>query len=173
MDQTVLIAILSPILVTVGGIFSWILKSKKEEELTAELNSREYKIEIYKKLLEPFIATLTTTIPQKVREREIAKVTSLEYKRAVFDLTTFGSDKSIQIFNKIMQTFFNSSFYKDEEGDYNREYGDRLIALLSELLLQIRKDLYKERAKLKRSEMLEFMITDMKLTEQSINEMKL
>ena len=173
MNQTLLIAILSPILITIGGIVSWILKSKKEEVLNAESKSREFKIETYKKLLEPFIATLTFTLPEKVKQKEINKLTTLEYKKAVFDLTTFGSDKAIQIFNKIMQTFFHSDEYKNEHGDYGPEYGNRLIALISELLLQIRKDLYTKRTKLKRSEMLEFMVTDMKTTERLINEMKL
>jgi hypothetical protein len=72
-----------------------------------------------------------------------------------------------------MQTFFHSDEYKDDDGNYAHEYGNRLIALVSELLLQIRKDLYTKKTKLKRSEMLEFMITDMKTNERLINEMKL
>ena len=71
MNQTLLIAILSPILITIGGIVSWILKSKKEEVLNAESKSREFKIETYKKLLEPFIATLTFTLPEKIKHKEI------------------------------------------------------------------------------------------------------
>ena len=168
MDETFIIAILSPILLTIGGIISWILKSKKEEILNAESKSREYKIGTYKILLEPFIATLTFTLTDKVQQREINKLATLDYKKAVFDLTTFGSDKAIQIFNKIMQTFFHSDIYKNEQGGYTNEYGNRLIALLSEFLLQARKDLYSKNTKLKRSEMLEFMITDMKETERTI-----
>ena len=137
MNQTLLITILSPILITIGGIVSWILKSKKEEVLNAETKSREFKIETYKKLLEPFIATLTFTLTEKVKQKEINKLTTLEYKKAVFDLTTFGSDKAIQIFSKIMQTFFHSDEYKDDDGNYAHEYGNRLIALVSELLLQL------------------------------------
>ena len=71
-----------------------------------------------------------------------------------------------------MQTFFHADDYKDENGNYTSEYGNRLIALISEFLLQIRKDLYSKRTKLKRSEMLEFMVTDMKMTEHVINDMK-
>lgn len=173
MNQTLLLAILSPILLTVGGIISWMIKSKKEEVISAEDKSREFKIETYKKLLEPFVATFTTTIPQNIRRKEIDKIKSLEYKKTVFDLTTFGSDNAIKVFNKIMQTFYRMDEYKDGQGEYSTEYGNRLIALLSELQLQIRKDLYSKRTKLKRSEMLEFMITDMDKTEQIINKMKL
>ena len=171
MNQTLIIAIFTPILLTIGGIISWILKAKREESLNTEAKSREYKIETYKLLLEPFIATFTFTLSEKVKQKEVNKLTTLEYKKAVFDLTTFGSDEAIKIFNKIMQTFFHSDKYKDENGEYTPEYGNRLIALISEFLLQIRKDLYSKKTKLKRSEMLEFMITDMEKTKHIINEM--
>lgn len=173
MSQTLLLAILSPILLTVGGIISWMIKSKKEELINAEDKSREFKIETYKKLLEPFVATFTTTINKNIRKKEIDKMKSLEYKKTVFDLTTFGSDNAIKIFNKIMQTFYRTDEFKDTDGELSKEYGNRLIALISEFLLQIRRDLYSKRTKLKRSEMLEFMITDMNKTEQIINKMKL
>ena len=172
MNQALIIAVLSPILLTVGGIVSWMIKSKKEDVINAETKTREFKIETYKILLEPFIASLTFTLSEKIKQKEINKLTTLEYKKAVFDLTTFGSDKAIQIFNKIMQTFFHSDIYKNDNGEYSSDYGNRLIALLSELLLQIRKDLYTKKTKLKRSDMLEFMITDIENTKDTINTMK-
>ncbi len=171
MNQTLIIAILTPILLTIGGIISWVLKTKREESMNSEAKSREYKIETYKLLLEPFIATFTSTLSQKVKQKEINKLKTLEYKKAAFDLTTFGSDEAIKIFNKIMQTFFHADKYKDENGEYTTEYGNRLIALICEFLLQIRKDLYSKKTKLERSEMLEFMITDMEKTKHIINEM--
>jgi hypothetical protein len=172
MNQTLLIAIFTPILLTIGGIISWFLKAKREESLISEAKSREYKIETYKLLLEPFIATFTITLTEKIKQKEINKLTTLEYKKTVFDLTTFGSDEAIRIFNKIMQTTYHSNEYKDENGEYTSEYGNRLIALISEFLIQIRKDLYSKKTKLKRSEMLEFMITDMEKTKHIINKMK-
>tara|TARA_B100000787_G_C16059608_1_gene234963 strand:+ start:90 stop:611 length:522 start_codon:yes stop_codon:yes gene_type:complete len=173
MDQTLLISILTPILLTVGGVISWFLKAKREESLNAETKSREYKIKTYKLLLEPFIATFTFTLTEKSKQKEINKLTTLEYKKTIFDLTTFGSDEAIRIFNKIMQTNFHAEEYKDENGEYTPEYGNRLIALISEFLMQIRRDLYSKKTKLKRSEMLEFMITDMEKTKHIINKMKL
>lgn len=62
MNQTLIIAISTPILLTIGGIISWAIKAKREEALITEAKSRDYKIETYKLLLEPFIATLTFTI---------------------------------------------------------------------------------------------------------------
>jgi len=68
-----------------------------------------------------------------------------------------------------MQTFFHSDEYKDENGEYNNEYGIRLLALISEFLLQVRKDIYTKKTKLKRSDMIEFMITDIENTRNTID----
>jgi len=173
MNEAVMIAILSPILLTIGGLITWIIKSKKEETLNAEAKSREYKIDTYKTLLNPFIATFTTTMPEKYRQKEIDKIKTLEFKKAAFDLTTFGSDRAIQVFNKIMQTFYHSDEFKKGDGDLDIEDGNRLIALISEFLLVIRKDLYSKSTKLNRSEMLEFMITDMNENAKQINSIKI
>uniref|UniRef100_UPI00404925DA hypothetical protein n=1 Tax=Fulvivirga sp. TaxID=1931237 RepID=UPI00404925DA len=169
MNTTLIIAILSPILLTTGGIISWLIKAKREDSLNEEAKSREFKIETYKKLLEPFIATLTFTLPDKQKEKEINKITSLEYRKTVFDMTTFGSDQALKIFSQIMQTFFHSEKYKEENGEYSEEYGIRLLALISELLLQIRKDIYSSKTKLDRADMIEFMITDIEETREKIN----
>ncbi len=173
MTEATLLAISTPILLTVGGIISWIIKAKREEFLNSESKSREFKIETYKKLLEPFIATLTFTLSEKLKQKEINKITTLEYKKAVFDLTTFGSDEAIKTFNKLMQTFFHSEDYlnedKESDKEYNEEYGIRLLALISDFLLQIRKDIYTKKTKLLRSDMMENMITDMSKTREKLN----
>lgn len=169
MNETTLLAILTPILLTFGGIISWLIKAKREESLNAETKSREFKIDTYKKLLEPFIATWTFTLPKEQKEKEINKITTLEYRKTVFDLTTFGSDEVLKIFNKIMQTFFHADNYKKQDCEYSEEYGIRLLALVSELLLQIRKDIYSKKTKLKRTATIEFMITDMDQNREKIN----
>jgi hypothetical protein len=169
MNNTLLIAILTPILLTTGGIISWFIKAKREDSINIESKSREFKIETYKKLLEPFIAALTFTLSEELKEHEINKITTLDYRKTVFDLTTFGSDEVLIIFNKIMQSFFHSDKYKNENGELSEEYGIRLLALISELLLQIRKDIYSSKTNLKRSDMIEFMITDIKEQKERIN----
>ena len=169
MNETILIAVATPVLITLGGIASWLLKAKREESLNQEAKSREFKIETYKKILEPFIAALTHTLSEKELQNETDKIKTLEYKKIVFDLTTFGSDESLKIFNSIMQTFYNPEKYKGETPD---EYSIRLLALLSEFVLQIRKDVYSKNTKLNRSEMLEFMITDMEQNSEKINNYK-
>ena len=49
----------------------------------------------------------------------------------------------------------------------------RLLSLLSELLLKIRKDVYSNKTSLKRSETLEFMITDIKKYKGMIDKYRL
>lgn len=173
MTDSIVIALLSPVLLTVGGIISWIIKTKREESLNIEAKSREFKIETYKKLLEPFIATMTFTLPDHKMQKEINKILTLEYRKTVVDLTTFGSDEVLLLFNKIMQTFFHDVKYKDnfhdEDTDGMDEFTIRLLALISELLLQIRIDIYSSKTELKRSDMVDFMITDIDQYREKIN----
>ena len=171
MTDPILIALLSPILLTIGGLITWFVKSKKEERLLAEEKSRQFKIETYKNLLEPFIATLTFSLPEKQKLREINKITSLEYRKTVFDLTTFGSDEVMKAFNQIMQTFFHAE--ELQKSSIENEYTIRLMALLSELLLQIRKDIYSKKTDLQRSDTVEFMLTDIENYKDQINSYKI
>ena len=90
MDNGLLIAIISPVLLTVGGLVTWILKAKREELLTQEEKSREFRIRTYETLLEPYYAIFTFTLPDQKKDREIQKIGSLDYKKAAFNLTTFG-----------------------------------------------------------------------------------
>ncbi|WP_374361973.1 hypothetical protein [Cloacibacterium sp.] len=167
MDYKLLISLLSPILLTIGGIISWFLKAKREELLSIEEKNREKKIKTYETLLEPYIYALTNTINEKERDKGIAKMLTLEYKKAAFNLTTFGSDEVIYSYNRIMQLFFN----KDENQDSN-EYGIKLITYFSDLLLNIRKDLYSKKTKLKKSNLLEFMMTDINKYKGKIDNFK-
>lgn len=86
-------------------------------------------------------------------------------------MTSFGSDLPLKIVSQIMQTFFHSEKYREENGAYSEEYEIRLLALISELLLQIRKDIYSSKTKLKRAGMVEFMLIDMKESRMSRREL--
>tara|TARA_R110002050_G_scaffold21644_2_gene59706 strand:+ start:529 stop:915 length:387 start_codon:yes stop_codon:yes gene_type:complete len=70
----------------------------------------------------------------------------------------------------IMQAFFNVK-PEDFEND-NKEYAVIMLTHLSDLLLNIRKDLYSKKTNLKRSEMLEFMINDIKKHQNRISNYK-
>lgn len=82
---------------------------------------------------------------------------------------TFGSDDVVKSYNKIMQAFYTIEA-KDLDSE---EYAIIMLSLISDLLLNIRKDLYTKTTKLNRSEMLEPMINDIKKYEEIINNRKL
>ena len=156
MGTNLIFAILSPILLTIGGIISWLIKTKKEELHTQEEKAREEKLKTYEVLLEPYIIAFTFTISEKDKEKGINKIKTLEYRKAAFNLMTFGSDEVVRSFNKIMQGFYTAPSDMDKS-----ELGFSHLKNFSELLLVIRKDLYAKNTKLKRSEMLEFMMNDL------------
>jgi hypothetical protein len=169
MNNTLLIALLTPILMAFTGIITWYIKTRKEEILNIELRSREFKIKTYKALLEPYVALWITSLSQEQKQNEIKKVLTIEYKNTIFDLMTFGSDEVINIFNKIMQTAYHQESYKKKGMNMQDEYSIRFLSLFSELLLRIRKDLYSKKTKLQRSEMIENMITDIENYKEQIN----
>ncbi|MEO8233961.1 MAG: hypothetical protein ABI549_00980 [Flavobacterium sp.] len=117
-------------------------------------------------MLEQFITVFTFTLTEKQKQTGIDKLKTLEYRKSSFNLMTFGSDEVVKSFNKIMQAFYtiDASQFEDDE-----EYALIMLTLISDLLLNIRKDLYTKKTKLKRSEMLEFMINDIKKYEEKIN----
>jgi hypothetical protein len=170
MDKTLIIALISPILLTLGGLMTWFIKSRKDDFLLAEEKSREFKIKTYEELLEPFITVFAFAIPEKDKQIGINKIKSLQYRKAGFNLMTFGSDDVVKSYNKIMQAFFS---IKAEDFTDEEEYPLIMLSLISDLLLNIRKDLYKKQTELKRSEMLESMITDIKKYEDNINNRKI
>lgn len=171
MDNTLIIAILSPVLITVGGLITWFFKSKREDTLIAEEKTREFKIKTYETLLEPFITVFTFTLKENQKQKGINKLLSLEYRKAAFNLTTFGSDEVVKSYNKIMQAFFNIKS-EDYEND-DEEYAVIMLTYLSDLLLNIRKDLYTKKTNLERSEMLAFMINDIEKHKNRIDNEKI
>lgn len=159
MDSAILIAIISPILVTIGGSLTWILKAKREELLTQEEKARDFRIKTYETLLEPYIGMFTFNLPDHKKEKEIQKMGRLDYKKAAFNLTTFGSDEVVKAFNSLMQSFYHN---KVDEFENKNDWGIMMLRVFSDFLLAIRRDLYSTKTKLKRSQLVEFMITDIK-----------
>jgi len=154
MENSILIALLSPVLITVGGVISWLIKSKKESLQLAEQLSREKRLETYKEILDPYLTVLTPLAKKEEKDKALLKIPSSQYKKTAFDLITFGSDETVRSFNKLMQ-----HAYKNAERENNNT--DNLV-LFSDFVLNIRKDLYSKKTKLKNYETLEFTVTDIK-----------
>lgn len=169
MDKALIIALISPILITIGGLITWFFKSKREDILLAEEKTRDFKIKTYETLLEPFIVVFTFTLRENQKQKGVNKLLSLEYRKAAFNLNTFGSDEVVKSYNLLTQAFFK---IKREDFKDDEEYAVIMLTYLSDLLLNIRKDLYTKKTNLKRSEMLEFMINDIEKHEFRINNTK-
>jgi hypothetical protein len=154
MDNSILVTFLSPILITLGGIISWLIKSKKESLQLAEQLSREKRLETYKKILDPYLTVLTPLATAEEKEEALRIIPSSKYKKTAFDLVTFGSDETVRCFNKLMQHAYINAGQEKNNTD--------ILILFSDFILNIRKDLYSKKTKLKNYETLEFTVTDIK-----------
>lgn len=170
-SKTVITAIIIQIVIFLGGLITWYFKSKREDRIIIEEKSREYKIKTYETLLEPIIVLFTTSVTNKQKEIGGDKLLSVEYRKAAFNLGTFGSDEAIRAYNRLMQAFYNIDSSKMDEKDKNM-FPLLMMTFLSDFLLCIRKDLYSKKSKLKRSETLEFMIKDMENYSKAIDSLK-
>ena len=150
MSETVILAILSPILLTVGGIITWFFKSRTESLQLVEERSREKRMETYREILDPIIVLITPTASKVDKDKATSLLSSIKYKKAAFDLITFGSDETVRCYNSMMQYLYN-----DQKKD-----NIQLLKIFAGLILNIRRDLYSKTTRLRRSEVLEFTITD-------------
>jgi hypothetical protein len=159
MTDSIIIALLSPILITVGGLITWFLKTRQESLQLSEERSREKRMETYKEILEPFIILITPAASHAEKDKATSIIRSTKYKKATFDFITFGSDETVRCYNSMMQFIFNNQ--SDETM--------KLIKIFAGLILNIRKDLYSRRTKLKKSEILAFTITDIENYKQILD----
>jgi len=149
---TVITALGAPLLVFVGGLISWFLKNRKEELKAIEERALEKRIETYNKILNPFIVLFSATKKddQKMKQKALDEILSVEYRKAGFNLITFGSDEMVISYNKMMQGFYNKP--SDDTANTMKNFAN--------FVLSIRKDVYDKNTKLKEWDMLKFMITD-------------
>ena len=148
---TLITALGAPTLIIVGGLITWILKSKKEELQAIEERALERRIETYNLILDPIIVMFSNLGNQKALDKAGVHIKSVEYKKAAFSLIAFGSDEMVNAYNNMMQ-----GFYKNESGSNPKI----IMEKFSIFLLSIRKDVYNKNTKLKNWDMLKFLITD-------------
>ncbi|MGE4514805.1 MAG: hypothetical protein AB7E26_13485 [Chryseobacterium sp.] len=155
MNETNIFALITalgaPILVFIGGLVSWLLKNRKEELKAIEERALEKRIETYNKILNPFIVLFAAKDDQKIKDKALNEIISIEYRKAAFNLITFGSDEMVNSYNNMMQ-----GFYKNESNINPNE----TMRKFANFLLSIRKDVYNKETRLKEWDMLKFMIND-------------
>ena len=129
-----------------------------------ERKLRDSRVDIYNQILEPFIIMFMTdaawALDPKNKSKDkmalgINKALSLEYRKHAFSLALLGSDGVVIAYNNLMQHFFNQ-----DEGVALDDKATRMMALIGELLLEIRKSMGNESTKLDKWGMLEWFITD-------------
>ena len=149
---TILIGLGSPVLVSIGALLSWYLKTRKEELQAIEERALERRIETYNKILHPLIVLFSTGADRKQKEEATKSITSIEYRQAAFNLITFGSDEMVNSYNEMMQSFYNG-------GANNAPV--ETMKKFANFLLSVRKDVNDKNTDLEAWDMLKFMIKDL------------
>ena len=145
--------ILGPtLLIVLGGIITWVTKSKIEELHAIEEKLRKERRNIYAQILDPYIR-LFADIKGKGPEEALKMITSYNYKKTAFDLNLFGSDEVVRAYNNLMKHAYKT----EATGNKNPK---EMMGLWGELLLEIRKSLGNKNTKLNKFDMLKAMIKD-------------
>lgn len=139
------------LLVIVGGIITWFLKSRVEELRATEEKLREERRKIYSQILDPYIHLFADSTGQG--PAQIKRITSYEYRRTAFDLNLFGSDEVVRAYNALMKHTYEAESLGGQDA---RE----MMRLWGSLLLEIRRSLGNKKTKLKEFDMLRAMIKD-------------
>ena len=140
------------LLMVLGGIITWFMKSKIEELHATEEKLRKERRNIYAQILDPYIR-LFADIKGKGPDEALKRITSYNYKKTAFDLNLFGSDKVVLAFNNLMIHAYKAEATgnKDQKG---------MMRLWGKFLLEIRKNLGNKNTKLNEFDMLRAMVKD-------------
>lgn len=173
----------TPLVLLLLGGFGWWIKQRVEasqakqdllvvqqhaqEARIRELEDklREDRIATYNALLEPFFmlfmseaafATDKKFKGQKKDEIAISRMLSVEYRHVAFKLSLVGNDEVVRAYNKLMQFF-----YQTESDPMPLEAKTvRWLALMGDLLLEIRKSMGNPTSRLDRWEMIEWFMKE-------------
>jgi hypothetical protein len=144
--------LLPSLLVVIGGIIGWIVRSRTEEYRAVREKLRAEQRAIYHAILEPYIGIFADLKGEGV-SKATQKIVSYDYKKTAFDLNLIGSDEVVQAYNKMMQ----HSYKAEETGKQDPK---EMMRLWGSLLLEIRKSLGNKNTKLDEWDMLRGMIKD-------------
>ncbi|MCD6214562.1 MAG: hypothetical protein J7J46_06260 [Candidatus Desulfofervidus sp.] len=147
-----------PLLMALGGIITWVIKSKIEELRAIEEKLREERRNIYAQILDPYIR-LFADLKGKGPDQALRKITSYDYRKTAFDLNLFGSDEVVRAYNDLMKHTYKA------EATGNQDPKE-MIRLWGKLLLEIRKSLGNKKTKLNEFDMLRAMIKDIEELER-------
>lgn len=180
---TAIATVVTPVLLAVLGGFGWWIKRKFEaaqarqeaqralqeaqstrlRELEDKL--RDDRISTYNALLEPFFLFFTTEAAfatdkkykgQKKDELAVQRMLSFEYRQIGFKLSLVADDSVVRAYNRLMQFFYHT----ESDPAPMEDKMVRWIALMGDLLLEIRKSMGNQSSGLDRWEMIEWFMSD-------------
>ena len=143
-------AIVGPLLIIIGGIISWFIKDKSEKLKIQEKKVKEEQEKIYNELLKPYLLILSD--PKKISEATNI-ISSDEYKENAFKMRFFGSDNIINAHNELMKI----SYEAEKTG---KQDSIKMMEVIGQLFLAVRKDLGHPKTKLREKDMISFIIKD-------------
>lgn len=160
-------SVATPLLVVALSAIGWRIKSSIERRIDLEKQLREDRVEIYNKILEPFIIIFTPDVGwaqdrrnKNKTKHEVAesKMLSFEYRDAGFKMSLIGSDAVVKSYNDLMQHFFNSTNH--DPNDRHLQGTREMLRLLGTLLLEIRKSMGNDDTGLDCWDMCEWWMSD-------------
>lgn len=180
---TAIATVVTPLLLAILGGFGWWIKRRieasqahqesqlaRQESESARLREledklREDRISTYNALLEPFFLFFTTEAAfatdkkyngQNKDELAVQRMLSVEYRQVGFKLSLVADDEVVRAYNRLMQFFYHT----ESDAAPMEEKMVRWIALMGDLLLQIRKSMGNQSSSLDRWEMIEWFMSD-------------
>lgn len=146
----------SPILIVIGGIVTWVIKSKAEELRAIEEKLRDKRAKVYTRILDPFIhlfADLKQKGPEKGPERAMKMIASYGYRSAAFELALVASDDVVRAYSDMVGHAHRA------EASGKRD-SRQMLEVWGKLLLEIRKSLGNKNTNLDELDMLRGMAPD-------------
>jgi hypothetical protein len=165
-------SVATPLLVLLLTGIGWRVKKGLERRHALEEKLRNDRIEIYNRMLEPFVILLMSeTAWQHDKQNKgkikddiaITKLLSLDYRRDAFKMALLGSDSVVLAYNELMQFFFNLG----DDPVASRENLNIMLRLLGVFLLEIRKSMGNEATLLNPLQMLEWFMSDVRKITQT------
>ena len=151
MDNSWLLQLVVP---TIVGFAVWYSRSVVESIRQERERLHESRRKIYLDLLEPFITILSGVNDPEKQEDAVRQISSIEFRRTIFELGFLGSDDVNISLGELMQYFF-----KLEQNGKSPE-AKIFMLLWGDLLLSIRRDLGSKGTKLTNKDMLRPQIRD-------------
>ena len=140
------------LLMVLGGIIAWFIKSYIEEFRAIEEKLRKERRNIYVQILDPYIR-LFADIKVKGPNEALKRITSYNYRKTAFELNLFGSDEVVRAYNNLMKHAYEAETTGIQDPK-------EMMRLWGKLLLEIRKSLGNKKTKLDEFDMLRAMVKD-------------